>query len=199
MARIKRRIYIVDSKLQYKLVAVIVFYFLVILAVVAISLFLPLFQGLHDTNLDMTGKGLIAEKILFIHIRFWPAFIFISAILTLHSIVVFHRIVGPLYRFRMFYKTISAGDLSGEVKIRKNDYLHRDERLLNDMLAGLRARIDAIRKEHDLLHHDLQRLGSMDVSDANPGIFSRIDTALKRSDSLKKALQGFICNPEQRS
>ena len=191
MGKIKRKLFIVDRSLQYKLIGVVAIYFIVILGVVAITLFLPLFQNLSAPDLDLAHKAFAAETALSIHLRFWPAFISIAAILLIHSIFVFHRIAGPIYRFRMFYKSVSVGNLSGTIKIRRNDYLHTDERLLNEMLEGLRTRVDRVNTEYYLLRDDLHELGSMVSADVNTELAERMGKTLEQSDALERALKEF--------
>jgi len=186
----------VDRSLQFKLIRLVALYFLVLLGVVAVSLFLPQFLSLHGPGPDLTAKGLTDEAALFIHLRFWPAFISIAAILLIHSIFVFHRIAGPIYRFRMFYKSVSVGNLSGSIKIRKNDYLHTDERLINEMLEGLRTRIERVNNEYSLLRDDLHELGSMVSERTPPELAERMSRALEQSNALERALKEFKYHSE---
>jgi methyl-accepting chemotaxis protein len=58
-------------------------------------------------------------------------------VLGIHSVRIFHRLIGPLYRFRWAFSRIAGGDLNFRVQIRKNDYLQREKKTLNEMLDAL--------------------------------------------------------------
>jgi methyl-accepting chemotaxis protein len=57
---------------------------------------------------------------------------------------IFHRLIGPLYRFRWAFFKISKGDLNFRVQIRKNDYLHREKEALNQMIDALAGQYESI-------------------------------------------------------
>jgi methyl-accepting chemotaxis protein len=67
-------------------------------------------------------------------------------VLGIHSVRIFHRLIGPLYRFRWAFSRVGNGDLSFRVKIRKSDYLHREEEALNQMIKGLSERCESLQQ-----------------------------------------------------
>jgi hypothetical protein len=124
----------------------VLIYGLMIVAFLAVFLFVPDIIRLHDEGLSISIRAAAADKILLLHSRVWPAVIALICVLGLHSFRAFHRIVGPLYRFRWAFDQIRNGDLSLRVKIRKKDYLHMEEAGLNNMIEMLAEKWEGIQR-----------------------------------------------------
>jgi methyl-accepting chemotaxis protein len=142
----RRRFPIVDRSLQYRFLAMILVYCLMIVVFLAVFLFVPDIIRLQDEGLSIELKAAAADKILLLHSRVWPAVMALICILGLHSFRAFHRVVGPLYRFRWAFDQIRNGDLSLRVKIRRKDYLHREAAVMNQMIETLAAKVGDIQQ-----------------------------------------------------
>jgi hypothetical protein len=148
----RRRFPIINRSLQYRFLATVLIYGLVIVVFLAVFLFVPDIIRLQDEGLSIEVRAAAADKILMLHSRVWPAVIALICILGLHSFRAFHRIVGPLYRFCWAFDRIRNGDLGFRVKIRKRDYLHPEEEVLNKMIELLDAKVEGIQRAgHDSL------------------------------------------------
>ncbi len=144
LLRIRRRSYIVDKSLQYRFLATILIYGFIVVAFLSVYLFLPEIMKMQDDSLSFEIRAAAADKLLAFHSRIWPAAIVIIILLGLHSILFFHRLVGPLYRFFWAFEKVRNGDLSFRVKIRRKDYLHREEAGFNEMLDALAGKLEYI-------------------------------------------------------
>jgi methyl-accepting chemotaxis protein len=142
--RYRRRILLVGS-LQYRLLAVTIGHFLVFAALVSVSLFAPLIMQLESGTIAAEQQGQAAAQFLYLHRHFWPALVVIFVFLAFHSIVVSHRIAGPLVNFRRVLHAVGDGDLTASARIRKHDYLREEEASINEMIAGLAARVQVLR------------------------------------------------------
>jgi len=69
----------------------------------------------------------------------WPAVLVVFIILSIHSILVSHRIAGPLYRFRQTFQQIIAGDISKMARIRKGDLLANEQEKIAEMMMIVAA------------------------------------------------------------
>jgi methyl-accepting chemotaxis protein len=197
-ARTRRQKYsIVDRSLQYRVLAIIISYSLVIVLFLAICLFVPDILSMSNEQLSWEIRAAAADRLLTLHSRVWPAIIAMVCVLGIHSVRIFHRLIGPLYRFRWAFAKIGEGDLSFRVQIRKNDYLQKEKKILNEMIdalarqcesmqhAGSRALDSLIALEHgpnndsgrDNQHHQLLEqhrqhleylLGQIDYFQVNP-------------------------------
>jgi len=130
----RRRFPIVDRSLQYKFLAFVLVYGLITIIILAISLFLPDIINMNDEDMSMELRGAAADRILTLHMRVWPGIIAVVCIFGLHSFRTFHRVIGPLYRFRWAFEKIGKGELNFRVKLRTKDYLEKEEEMFNEML-----------------------------------------------------------------
>lgn len=138
----KRRVLV--DQMQYRLIAVSLFHFALIVLVIGGALFLPLMIQLDVGDVYNEQVRVAAHEFLSLHTRVWPPLFFTVALLILHNVLVSHRIAGPLYRFRREMEEIGKGDLAKKLKIRKRDYLPKETAALNDMLASLRDKVTRI-------------------------------------------------------
>ena len=146
-ARTRRQQYsIVDRSLQYRVLAIIVTYSLVIVLFLIVCLFVPDIMAMSNEELSWEIRAAAAEKLLTLHSRVWPAIIAMVCVLGIHSVRIFHRLIGPLYRFRWAFAEIAQGALNFRVKIRKNDYLHRENEALNEMIDALAGQCESMQE-----------------------------------------------------
>lgn len=157
--RYKRRKFpIVDRSMQYKFLTLILSYGMIIVMFMGLMLFVPDFLALSNEELSLEVRSAAAQRILALHSRAWPAIIALICLISIHSFRVFHRLVGPLYRLRWAFSKITNGCLDFRVKLRKKDYLHREEALVNEMIDVFARNwgniqdfgLDAIRSLEDL-------------------------------------------------
>ncbi|MGH7273198.1 MAG: hypothetical protein ACREIQ_01900, partial [Nitrospiria bacterium] len=120
----RRRILIDDG--QYRLLVFNLIYFFSILLIIAASLFIPPMIQLESASLSLIQKQAVANHLLSLHTRLWPALLVLFVLLAIHSVFVSHRIWGALYRFRSVFKAVAEGNLSVRATIRKNDYLRKE-------------------------------------------------------------------------
>jgi len=162
MQRNKRRLVpIICPPYQYRFLAMVIIYNSIIVAFVAICVFVPDIIQMVDESLDFKVRAAAAEKILLLHGRIWPALIALICLIGLHSLRVFNRFIGPLYRFRSAFKRVREGDLRFRVQIRKNDFLHHEEQLINEMIEGLSGKIRSIQHASDDTLKSLNELKQM--------------------------------------
>ena len=137
---------IVDRSLQYRVLAIIISYSLVIVLFLAICLFVPDILSMSNEQLSWEIRAAAADRLLTLHSRVWPAIIAMVCVLGIHSVRIFHRLIGPLYRFRWAFAEIAKGALNFRVHIRKNDYLHRENDSLNEMIAALAGQCESMQQ-----------------------------------------------------
>ncbi len=142
----RRRSYIVNKPLQYRFLAIILIYCLTIVLFLAVFLFVPDIIRMQDESLSLETRAGAASKILTLHARVWPAVIAIICVVGFHSFRSFHRLIGPLHRFRSVFEQVGKGQLSFRVKIRERDYLHQEEAALNEMLGMVAGKVKSIQQ-----------------------------------------------------
>lgn len=154
----RRKRYIIDKRLQLRLLIYNGAYFLIITMAIWAGLFLPLALDLSNPSLNISEQGEVAGKILYLHSRLGPVLLVIFLILCTHSVLVSHRIAGPLYRFKATFNQVAQGDLSKVVAIRKGDLLVNEQIKIEEMIGTLSSRLKNIKKEHAVMEQALQSL-----------------------------------------
>jgi methyl-accepting chemotaxis protein len=187
----QRRLFpIVDASLQYRFLALILVYCFLIIGVMMIPLFIPSMIQLQNADLSLEVRAAAADQILFLHTRIWPPLIALIGLIGIHSFIFFHRIVGPLFRFRRTYEQIGQGDIRTKIRIRKKDYLHKDCAAINGMVSELAEKLNAIRqKNYDAL--DTYKALEKTLSGENSIQDSNSDTLLRHRRKLEEALQAI--------
>ena len=156
--KFRRKRYIVDKRLQFRLLIYNGMYFLIITAAIWAGLFLPLALDLSNPALSVSEQGEVAGKILYLHSRLGPVLLIVFVILGIHSVLVSHRIAGPLYRFKATFNQVAQGDLSKVVAIRKGDLLVNEQNKIEEMIGTLSSRLKNVKREHAAMEQALQSL-----------------------------------------
>lgn len=150
-----RRNYIVDRKVQYNLLLRTLGFVVFMLLIVSAGLYIPLLVELrrHAGELDSSYETSIA--LMFMQERFWPVALFCLAFAAYGTIVISHRIVGPLVRVKRVMESVGHGVLPETLKIRSKDYLKAEVDILNTMVARLATQIDQIKSANHVLNDSL--------------------------------------------
>lgn len=175
MGSIQRRTFIVDKKLQYRLLGYNAIYFFITLAALSLALFTPLIFEISDPLLSPRQQAEVAGKILYLHSYLWPAFFLVLVILGFHSVLVSNKIAGPLYRFRAAFQRIIEGDLSGFVKIRKGDLLVNEQTKIDEMISTLKSKIGQIQAEEAAIGELLAQIRGLDLSAEQKAVLTRLE------------------------
>ncbi len=138
--RYKRR-RILIARLQWQLLGITLVYLAATAVMFAAAMFGPLVWQLQGNEPPGFAQTAAATEFLALHRRFWPALIVTFAALSVHSVFTSHRIVGPLYRFRVVFGEVAAGNLVPWTSLRRRDFLVPEAKALNDMVVSLRDRI----------------------------------------------------------
>lgn len=194
MRSYKRRKILVEN-FQYRLLTANLIYFFTIFLIFAGALFLPPIIQLKSAALSWDDKQVAASQFLSLHTRLWPAIFVVFALLALHSIVVSHRIAGPLYRFRRVLKALADGDLSVRATIRKNDYLVKEAEAVNDVIAGLATKINGMQEQCNEIRGTLTTLRSAIASGSVENLKQNIADLARRMGRLQADLDQFRTAP----
>ena len=142
----KRRRILID-RLQLQLLAIVLAYVLATTVALSLAIFAPLIWQLsvEEPGIDQAAP---AAEFLSLHTRFWPALLVVFVALSVHSVFTSHRIVGPLYRFRLEFDQIKRGNLVPGFGLRRRDFLSKEAEALNEMIISLRDRVHRLATAH---------------------------------------------------
>ncbi len=184
---LRRRKYIVDRRLQFRLLFYSVGYILFYIVAIGAGLFVPLMIQLSNADQTSPEALAIATNFLYLHYHFWPVALLSVIVVALHSILTSHKVAGPLYRFRRIFQDLKEGTIPEAVHLRRRDLLQSEMQSINEMLDGLRARISEIQKAEELLGQSIaeckRRVALLD----DAGIRQCIGELAERGDSLAQA------------
>ena len=155
MVKARRRLFsLIDPSLQYKFLALVLLYGMAVVVFLGMTLFVPDILDMMNENLSLEVRAAAAGRVLGLHSWVWPAIIALVCLLGIHSVWIFHRFIGPLYRFRSAFAEMSRGRLDFRVRLldalkslgaleqvisRASDWADRERQLLKDHREHLEA------------------------------------------------------------
>ena len=153
MTRIfRRRKFVLDRKLQVTLMIISFTYVVLFCAIVGMCLFIPLMIELDKSYVGSQEDFIAAERILYLHEKFWPAMLLCFFAMGCHSIFISHKIVGPLYRFNLIFNAIKEGTVPTPIRLRKGDYLYSEMENINQMLERLGDKLTELQESQATLN-----------------------------------------------
>ena len=188
MGPVRRKTYVVDKRLQYRLLGYNAIYFFVTVAALGLALFTPLIFEISDPSLSPREQAEVAGKILYLHSYLWPALLLVLVILGFHSVLVSNKIAGPLYRFRATFQRIIEGDITEPLKIRKGDLLIHEQTKIDEMISVLKSKIGRIQEEQDAIGVLLAQIRGQELSAEVKAVLTRIEEHYER---MKKEARSF--------
>lgn len=123
--------------------------------------------------------------------RAWLPLLGTVVLLVLHNVLISHKIAGPLYRFRRYFKLVGSADLSRPIEVRSRDYLKRDAEVISEMVEALRNRVALVAENVERANEDWQRLRSSLPVDAAEALVGKIDLVERRLENARRNLSGF--------
>ena len=131
----RRRRYFVKKKLQFKYLLFVLLAMLIPTIVCGAALYYLIWQTVANEVAvpEAIAAGLVPamERVNVILLISLPL---IFIIMLLFSIVISHRIAGPVYRLEKEMKEIAGGDYSRRIKLRSNDELQEIADGINSIL-----------------------------------------------------------------
>lgn len=128
----RRKSRLVNRQFQLGLAWRMLFVFLLLFAAGILLVFAPSMIGL------ITGKELAelesaSQEFLTLHRRVWPAVLLVLAGVFVYTILVSHRIAGPIYRINAVLQTMLQGEYPENVTLRKGDHFQETAGLLEQL------------------------------------------------------------------
>ncbi len=136
----RRHSRLVNRKFQLGLawrlvVACLVFFYLGI-----VLIFTPSMLRLAMNTTDLSVQESAANELLLLHARVWPAILLSFGGVFLYTLVLSHRIAGPVHRINETLRKMIEGRNPESVSFRKNDYFQPTADLLTALSHKLFGR-----------------------------------------------------------
>ena len=122
----------------------------------------------------------------------WVALLFVIGVGL--SILVSHRVAGPIYRFEKIFDKLMEGDLNQKVFLRKNDELQELAEKINSVIKLIRDEIVKGRENVELISKEIEKIDeNISKKPSSSEEFVKISNSLKDiKERIKKINTGFI-------
>jgi methyl-accepting chemotaxis protein len=156
--RIRRRIYLVKPGFQLKYTGLILLFMLAVAGLSGYTVYYTgwLLMGEKLANVYPQGRLVAIMRAINFTLIFRLALI--SPFVFLISILVSHKIAGPLFRIQKYIKSVSVGDLSARLTLRKGDELHDLAACINEMTNDLKNRVKKLKSLVNMSNLELDKL-----------------------------------------
>ena len=154
----RRKRLLIDRRFQLALIGKLLAVQLVLLALATAALWLFTDSELGATlqRASITAAS-VRELIAPVLITMGVVSAALATVATfLVVLVASHRIAGPLVRYKRNLRLIAQGKLPPPLRTRPDDYLKEEVVCLNEAVAGVRQRIDAIREAQVAVAREIQ-------------------------------------------
>ena len=147
--QIKRRQYFVQKDFQSKFILK----FCVVLLIgiiISIGLLFLFSENTLTSSFDQSRlviKNTASAILPNVFLSHLIAFVLISLLTIAVTLLISHKLAGPLFRFQKELKEIGNGDLSNVINLRKDDQVKAIADSLNQMRANLQKKILDIKEE----------------------------------------------------
>lgn len=190
-ARFVRKKTVVDAKFQFglalRVVSVLCSYLLLLCL---IALFEPLQTLLSSTASDAAVLA-AWDSVNFVVEGFLLPVALAFVCMTLHCILMLHRIAGPAYRIRRTLEAARERDISGNMKFRKGDYLTEVADQYNEAVAVFR---DDLRRLRDGVK-DLAECTQREREDGPPETRKAMNEVFERADNMLRVIDLWRITP----
>jgi hypothetical protein len=186
----RRRKILVDP-FQKRLLLVYLIHFSAVLFITLGAIFLTLMVRLERTSLSFEQEQEVARIFATLNQQLWPVFWVIFSLLVVHSLIVSHRVAGPMIKLRETLRRIGDGDFSGSLTLRRSDYLRRESDVINATLETLRKRFAEVLDEQTALEGVVREMGNA-IEGGSIGEIRRMHAVLGgRVRCARKVLEDF--------
>ena len=110
----------------------------------------PVYRDIFQSN-DISDQRESAKVFIILSEKLVMALLATFILTFIPLMWVTHRVFGPLINFSNIFRKVSKGDLTVKICLRRGDLLKSEAGLANEMIQSLSDRINAIRKENDLV------------------------------------------------
>jgi methyl-accepting chemotaxis protein len=113
---------------------------------------------------------------------------FVSLASIAVTLIVSHKIAGPLFRFKQTFKELAGGNFSNQVRLRRGDQLVEVADDFNQMITVVRGKLIDAKKALVLVQADMNAIGEFNVEDSKRRAFHDLEHKVR---DLEKALEFF--------
>lgn len=137
----KRSQYLVAKEFQLKYVGVILALMLATAVLCAYVVYYTAMVSMGEKLALVYPQGRLISIIKTVNFRILFSLVIVTPLVVVLGIVLSHRIAGPIYRIEKFLNTVSTGDLSARLTLRKNDEFINVATAINTAIDSIKSNI----------------------------------------------------------
>jgi len=186
----KRRIYFIDKSFQAKFI--LKFCALVVLGGL-LTIGLLYFLAMQSTTVSFVNSRVVvrttADFLLPVLVQTVAVVVVVVGFATvIVTLLVSHKIAGPLYRFKKVMTDLQEGDFSQDFRIRHLDQLQDLAGSFNETIKKTRDKIKLLKEGLKALENGLNNISESEISDTKRSLLSELK---KASEELNKSIRYF--------
>jgi methyl-accepting chemotaxis protein len=153
--------------------------------------FVPAVLRLEFGGDSLEEIAVVTQEILDIHAVVWPVVVACLIAVAVSSLILFNRMTEPLFRFVKIFESIGQGSFPAPIELRGRDYLRREAKALNDMVAELQSGVGDIKRSQIDLSGTIEEIAEA-LSQNDPDQIARLVSILGEQDkSLQESVARF--------
>lgn len=156
--RIRRRIYLIKTRFQLKYTGLILLFMFIVAWAVGYTVYYTGWLLMGEKLANVYPQGRLVAIMKTINITLILRLVLIAPLVALFSILLSHRVAGPLFRIEQFLKSVAKGNLSIKLHLRKEDELQDLAEAINEMTDDLKNRVKRLKGISNMAGLELERL-----------------------------------------
>ncbi|MFA4842836.1 MAG: methyl-accepting chemotaxis protein [Candidatus Omnitrophota bacterium] len=156
--KIRRRIYLIQTKFQLKYTGIILVSMFIAAWITGSTVYYTGWLLMGEKLANVYPQGRLVSIMRVIDLTLILRLLLLTPLVALLSIFISHKIAGPLYRVERFIKGVARGDLSSKLRLRKGDELQELAEAINDMTDDIKNRVKKLKGISNMAGLELERL-----------------------------------------
>ncbi|MCX5715654.1 MAG: methyl-accepting chemotaxis protein [Candidatus Omnitrophica bacterium] len=183
----RRKRYLIKTGFQLKYSGLIIAFMFLVAALTGYTVYYTGWLLMGEKLANVYPQGRLLAIMRTINITLLLRLIFIAPLVVFVSIILSHRIAGPLYRIEKYISAVAKGDFSEKLTLRKKDELKDLAFMINEMTEDLRARVKQLKSIVNMANLDMDKIRILlgkDIPDVNAvkGEIEDLSKSLKELD-----------------
>ena len=133
-----RKKYLISKHFQIKYIVMILVFMLLVAWLAGFTVYCTLFALLGEKLADVYPRGRLIALFKTVNITLLINVALLVPFVVVVSVILSHRIAGPLYRIERYLNEVAQGDFSSILKLRKRDELKGVAEAINSLTQDLR-------------------------------------------------------------
>lgn len=185
--KIIRKKYLINTKFQLKYTGLILLFMFVVAWLTGYTVYYTGWLLMGEKLSAVYPQGRLVAIMRTVNFTLLLRLALITPLVVVISIILSHRIAGPVFRIGKYLKSIASGDLSANLHLRKNDELQDLAEAINEMTGELKSRVNKVKGLVNMAGLELEKfkmtLGSESLNvDAVKGGMEDLTKSIKDLD-----------------